>query len=96
MLKAHFRAPSHTTSSTALAKELQWTSFSVVNLHYGTLASDVAHALHVTLPPAPDGNPHWWRTLAYGNSGEPQGDDGCYEWVMRPELVQALQEMRWV
>jgi len=34
-------------------------------------------------------------TLAYGNDEAPQTEDGHYGWIMRPELVQALQGMRW-
>ena len=96
MLSAHYRAPNHTISSTGLAKELGWASFSSVNLRYGNLARDVAEELRIKLPPTPSGDPHWWRTLAYGNDGMPQADDGCYEWIMRPELVQALEELKWV
>jgi hypothetical protein len=65
------------------------------NLRYGTLTHDVADALHYIPGPFSTGNPHWWRKLAYGSDGTPQTEDGHYEWIMRPELVQALQEMRW-
>ena len=95
MLRAHCRAPNHTISTSRLAQEVGYPNFSSVNMQYGTLAHHFADALHVTLPPTPSGDPHWWRTLAYGNDGIPQTDDGCYEWIMRPELVQALQEMKW-
>jgi len=95
MLRAHCRAPKHTVSTAGLAQEVGYPSYLAVNMEYGTLAHHVADALHVILPRAPSGDPHWWRTLAYGNAGAPQTDDGRYEWIMRPELVQALQEMAW-
>lgn len=95
MLRAHCRAPKHTISSAQLAKELGYASHASANMQYGTLAHLVCDALHCTLPPTPSGDPHWWRTLAYGNHGKPVTDDGHYEWTMRPELVQALQEMKW-
>ena len=95
MLRAHCRAPSHTITTGRLAQEVGYPNYSSANMQYGTFAHRVADALHVVLPATPSGNPHWWRTLAYGNDGVPQTDDGCYEWTMRPELVQALQEMRW-
>jgi len=95
LLRSHCRAPNHTISTFQLAKELGYASHGPVNMHYGKLAHDVADALHCVLPLTPDGNPHWWRALAYGNDGDSQTDDGHYEWIMRPELAQALQEMKW-
>lgn len=95
LLRTHCRAPKHTISTVKLAKELDYPNHSTVNMHYGALAHHVADALHHIPPPIPGGEAHWWRTLAYGNNGVPQTDDGYYEWIMRPELVQALQEMKW-
>ena len=96
LLRAHYRAPSHTITTGRLAQEVGYPNYSSANMQYGTFAHHIADALHIILPPTPSGDPHWWRTLAYGNDGLPQTDDGCYEWIMRPELVQALQELRWV
>lgn len=95
LLKAHCRATRHTITAGQLAKEMNYPNYSAANLRYGTFAHDVADALHYIPGPFSTGNPHWWRTLAYGNDGTPQTEDGHYEWIMRPELVQALQEMRW-
>jgi hypothetical protein len=94
ILKAHCRAPSHTISTFRLAQEIGSPNYSTVNMQYGTLAHHVADALHHTPGPFPDGKTHWWHTLAYGNNGEPIEAEH-YAWIMRPELVQALQEMRW-
>jgi hypothetical protein len=95
LLQAHCRASKHTISTVKLAKELDYPNHRTVNMHYGALAHHVADALHHVPPPVPGGEAHWWRTLAYGNDEAPQTDDGHYEWIMRPELVQALQEMKW-
>jgi hypothetical protein len=95
MLVAHCHTPNHTISTGQLAKEVGYPGNKTVNLQYGTLAHHIANELHHIPPPAPDGKAHWWRTLAYGNDGVPVTDDGHYEWIMRPELVQALQEMKW-
>jgi hypothetical protein len=95
LLRAHCRAPKHTISAFQLAKDLNYASHGAVNIPYGKFAHDVCDALHVVLPPTPKGDAHWWRTLAIGNHGVPVTDDGHYEWIMRPELVQALQEMNW-
>ena len=95
MLKAHCRAPAHTITALQLAREVGYSNYSSANLQYGTLAHHIADALHYTPGPFSTGNPHWWRTLASGNDGTPQTEDGHFEWIMRPELVQALQEMKW-
>lgn len=95
LLRAHCRAPNHTISAFQLAKELGYPNHGSVNMPYGILAHHVCDALHVVLPPTPSGDPHWWRTLAYGNDDAAQADNGHYEWIMRPELVQALQELKW-
>ena len=96
ILRAHCRAPNYTISTFQLAKELGYASHGDVNKSYGKFAHDICDALHIVLPPTPSGEPHWWRTLAYGNQGMPQMDGGHYEWIMRLELVQALQDWKWV
>lgn len=95
MLRAHCRAPNNTISTVRLAQETGYPSYSTANLQYGKLAHNIADALHYIPGPFASGEAHWWRTMAYGNDAVPQTDDGHYEWRMRPELVQALQEMRW-
>jgi hypothetical protein len=95
MLRAHCRAIKHTISTTRLAEELGFKSYAPAGLQYGILAHNVCDALHCVLPPTPSGDPHWWRTLAIGNHGVPVTNDGHYEWIMRPQLVQALQELKW-
>ena len=95
MLKAHCRAPNHTISTFQLAKELGYANHGSVNMAYGRLAHDVADALNYTPKPNAKGDSHWWRTLAYGKDGEPDNDDGHYQWVMRVELVQVLKEWKW-
>jgi hypothetical protein len=95
LLKAHCRASNHTISTVELAKLLGYANYSAVNLHYGKLARDVADALNYAPKPNASGDAHWWRTLAYGNDGKPRTKDGHYEWIMRPELVQVLQEWKW-
>jgi hypothetical protein len=95
LLRAHCRAPKHTISTFQLAKELHLPNLATANMQYGTLAHEVCDALHYVLPKTPNGEPHWWRTLAYGDNDIPHTDDGHYKWIMRPELVQALQELKW-
>jgi hypothetical protein len=95
MLRAHCRAPNHTTTTTQLAKEIGYQHYAPAGLLYGKLAHEVCDALRYKLPPTPNGEPHWWRTLAYGDNNIPHTDDGHYKWIMRPELVLALQALKW-
>jgi hypothetical protein len=99
LLRAHYAAPLHTITSAQLAQQVGFPSYSAANLRYGLFASRVAAALDYRPGPfktVSHKDPHWWRTLAYGNDGMPVTEDGEYEWVMRPELSQALEEMGWV
>ena len=95
ILRAHCRAPNHTISTVRMAQELGYPNYSTVNMQYGSLAHSIADALVYMPPPVASGEPHWWRTLAYGNDEASQVGDENYEWIMRPELVKALQEMKW-
>lgn len=95
MLRIQCRAPAHTITTQKLARELGYSHYIAASGQYGTLAHHITDALHIVLSYVPSGDPHWWRTLSYGNDDTSQTDDGNYEWIMRPELVQALQEMRW-
>lgn len=96
VLRAQYRAPNHTISAVQLAKELHYGTYATVNVQYGALAHRVAEALHHRPGPFPDGKPHWWRTLSHWNDVAPQAEEGQDQWIMRPELAQALQELKWV
>jgi len=96
MLRAHYGAPNHTISAVQLAKELRYVTYATVNAQYGALAHRVAEALHYRPGPFADGKPHWWRTLSYWNDDAPQAEEGQDQWIMRRELAQALQELKWV
>lgn len=64
-----------------------------VNSEYGGLAHHITEAIPITLRPTRDGQPHWWRALSFGPH-EPD-NTAAYYWIMRPEVVQALTELRW-
>lgn len=98
LLMAHYSAPRHTITSAQLATQVGFSSHSSANLRYGLFASRIAAALGYRPGPfktVPEGDPHWWRTLAFGNDGVPVTQDGEYEWVMRPELCLALENLGW-
>ena len=78
-----------------MAEALSLTSAGVANSQYGKFAQRIADALHYTPSQRPDGKPRWWCALAYGIEGSDEARNGNCEWVMRPELVAALQSMKW-
>jgi hypothetical protein len=97
MLQEHCRAPAHTMTSQELAAAAKYPNYETANAQYGKLAHNIADLLGYKPPECKDGDPRWWRMIAIGLDGSPRdATGGAYRWVMRPELVQALQEMGWV
>jgi predicted HNH restriction endonuclease len=95
MLRTHCRAPKHTITATKLAHEAGFANYAAANLQYGTLAHAVADRLGYTPIKRDDGTTCWWFTLSVGADESDDTDESHFEWIMRPELVQALQEMKW-
>jgi hypothetical protein len=95
MLRAHCRAPNSTISASSMAEALSMTSAGVANSQYGKFAQRIAEALHYSPSQHPDGKIRWWCALAYAIEGSDESHNGNCEWVMRPELVAALQSMKW-
>lgn len=95
LLRIQYSAPEHTVTATKLAQAAGYENYNAANLQYGSLAHEVAEILNYEPPKRKNGEPMWFWTLS---SGSDQGldEDGHYEFVMRPELVEALQNMKWV
>jgi hypothetical protein len=95
MLRAQCRAPGARITATQLADAAGYQNYNAANLQYGTLAFNVAGHLGFIPENRPDGSARWWTTLSYAikNSGDPES--GQFQFIMRPELVTALREMRW-
>jgi len=96
MLRAQCRAEGSTITATQLATAAKYENYNAANLQYGTLGCNVASALGF-LPTLkhPDGSPCWWTALSYADDEQSEEDTGHFQFIMRPELVQALREMRW-
>jgi hypothetical protein len=95
MLQAHCRCAEHTTTLDELAEQLGVPNLSAARTAYRNYAHLIADALKY-MPALAAKKPMWLYAIAYG---EPEANgkmDGEYEWIMRPELVQALQTMKWV
>jgi hypothetical protein len=95
MLRAQCRAPAHTITATQLAQAAGYKNYNAANLHYGTMARLVAERLSFLPDKRKDGTERWWKALSYEADGEDDTADAHFKFVMRPELVSALQQMRW-
>ncbi|MVW64171.1 hypothetical protein GPY61_30000 [Massilia sp. NEAU-DD11] len=96
MLRAQCRAPDTAITATQLAEAVGYESYHAANLQYGTLAFNLAGILGFTPQLMHrDGSLCWWTTLSVAGEGAAYEDAQQFHFVMRPELVQALREMRW-
>lgn len=96
MLKAQYEAGGHIITSTRLAESAGYVNYNAANLQYGTLAKLLAVNLGYLPPKRANGERMWWRTLSDGNEVSDVTIDGHFEFVMRPELAKALEDLRWV
>jgi hypothetical protein len=91
MLKAHYKAPNRTITSTQLAEACNFYNYNAAVLHYGTLGSRLYEKLPINLPTHKDGTPIYTFMLATeGDSGE---DKSEWEWKMRPEVADAIAQL---
>lgn len=96
ILKHMASAPDHRTTATRLAQALHLATYGAANLRMGLFAHLLADELSYTPPKARGGRPMWWTTLANGQGGAPDESAPHFQFLMHPELVQALRNMRWV
>ncbi len=103
MLEAHLNAYDHLITAAELARAAGYRNWSAANLHYGTLGKRLAIELDYDPPKREDGSPIWTYTLATA-AGEgdleteqlyaalERGlDDPHFEWLMRPQVREALK-----
>jgi|SRR5450830_213501 len=96
LLRAQGHSPNGTITSTKLAEAAGYENYNAANLQYGTLAFNLAGFLRYNPPKRKDGSPMWWTTLSYSVNGNAEPETGQFQFIMRPELLAALREMRWV
>lgn len=95
MLQAHCKCADRTTSIDKLAEQLSLPSPSGARTAYSNYAHAIADELKF-VPAAVSKKPVWLFTIAYGQPNKDAKIDGDFEWIMRPELVFALEGMKWV
>lgn len=95
MLQAQCRASGSAITATQLAAAADYENYNAANLQYGTLAFNIAGLLGFTPSlKRRNGDLCWWTTLSVEGQASEEGEPHfCF--VMRPELIQAMREMRW-
>jgi hypothetical protein len=90
IFKAFAAAPGHTLTQLTLANAVGCKQ-PYANRSIGNLSHTLADAMHFT-PTSHygPGDPRWWPLIAYSSS---EVED---QWTLRPELLQALRNLRWV
>jgi len=96
MLRAQYACDQHTITATRIADAVGYENYNAANLQYGSLGHELADALGYQPPIGANGEPIWFWTLSSGNDASDKTLDSHYEFVMRPELIAALEEMKWV
>jgi len=96
MLKAQAKSDGGLITSTKLAETAGYENYNAANLQYGTLAFNLGAFIDYAPPRRRDGTQMWWTVLSYSVDGEAEQETGHFQFVMRPELLSALREMKWV
>ncbi len=86
MLQAHYHAPDRTVTATQMAKALGYPKYTAANLHYGKLARLVGEL--IGWQPLPEQAVFVLVTF--------KRPDREWQWIMRPEVTQALEQLGWV
>ncbi len=96
MLKAQAKAEGGMITSTKLAEVAGYENYNAANLQYGTLGFNLGAFIDYAPPKRKNGTLKWWTVLSYSTDGNSEPETGHFQFVMRPELLSALQEMKWV
>jgi hypothetical protein len=96
MLQAQYSMTNHTITATQLARAVGFKNYNAANLQYGSLGHEVSNYIGYEPPRRNNGEPVWFWVLSSGNEAASDTMDSHYEFVMRPELVCALETMKWV
>ena len=94
MLLANYHAPNRTITTAQLAKEVGFKSYSGAVLQYGRLGRRVCDLLgYQPTMKMRNGDLVWTSVLADAPSNQSTDQ---WEWSLRPEAAQALEEIGWV
>ncbi len=108
MLRAHLASPERLISATGLAKAAGYVGYEGANLNYGRLGQRIAREIGFVPPRRADGTEIWTCAIArdpgrgtdiagrsIGDARRRDVDGGHFEWLLRPQAVQALEALGW-
>ncbi len=85
MLKTHYESPNYDITSTQLAHKIDFSSFAAANLRYGLLAGKLLEFFQIQVTSRAKLN----ILVNFDNQNNE------WHWVLRPQVVQALTELKW-
>ena len=91
LLIAQHAFPGHAATASQLAERTGGRSWRGVNASYGN-GGNTFHTLSGCLRPKTNGRPAWYQIWSTARSR----GGGSYDWIMRPALAEALEELEWV
>ena len=91
MLQWHYGAPQKTLTAAKLSELMEWGGQSA-NSHYGKFADRVASFLDWV----PNGEDRYWVTMKVSCLVIGSRPADQYEWTLRPQVANALDELGWV
>jgi hypothetical protein len=91
MLKAHYRSPEWKISAERLAKAAGYPSYSTGNEQYGSFAHQICDLLDHKPEMWIDGEGGW--TFALCTASNDKDQRGHFQWVLRPEVADALEQL---
>jgi hypothetical protein len=90
MLMLNYFSPDHTITSGMMAAAMNWPNVGSANLHYGTFSGKTAKVMGF-VPPLKD----QVSFFVDFNMPETEKDESHWQWIMRPELVEAIHLLGW-
>lgn len=81
MLEENYCFPNHTITCSQMARLFAWQNFSAANLHYGRLGKRVMDALDV------------YSEVSLDSLVKMQDSDTGVLWILRPQVVKALEHL---
>jgi len=91
MLKANYRAHGRKITASNLAKAAGYPNYGTGNEQYGSFAHKVCELLGVEPTQRRDGTPIW--TLAICDASEETDKHGHFQWVLKKDVADALEQI---
>lgn len=91
LLQTHCRSADRKITLDQLAEKLNLTGARVAYSNYAHIIADELKFVPGTV----SSKPIWLCAIAYGQPNAKGKLNGEFEWTLRPELVQALESMKW-